>query len=98
RRLLLIPRAEPLNESVDFDIAPHPRRKAPERRLDTRPWRPMPHMAIDDSGVRPIGLRRNDGETVPLDQAPRDRGARAIELRGAVACFAQHHHASLRKA
>jgi hypothetical protein len=49
-------------------------------------------MAIDPGRIRPIGLDRDDVEPMRLDQAPGDRGPRAIELRGAVRRFAEQHH------
>ena len=58
----------------------------------------MAHIAIDAGRVRPVGLHGHDGEAVPLDQPPGDRGAGAIEFRRAVRRLAEHDDARVRAA
>jgi hypothetical protein len=52
----------------------------------------MADIAVDRSGVGPIGLHGHDGIAVPFDQPAGDGGAGAVELRRAVARLAQQHH------
>ena len=58
----------------------------------------MAHVSVDARRIGPIGLDRDDGEAVLLDQAPRDRGAGAIEFRGAVGRLAEEHHLGIGEA
>ena len=80
------------HELADLDVAPHPGRKARKGLVASRLGRAMAHVVVDAGGVGPVGLDRDDGEAVPLDQPPGDRRARAVELRGAVRRLAEQHH------
>ena len=51
--------------------------------------------AVELRGVRPVRLDRDYVETVLLDQASGDGGAGAVEVVGAVAGFADQHHAGI---
>ena len=57
----------------------------------------VPHITIDRRCIRPVGLDGNDREAVFLDQAPRDRGARTVKFRGAMARLAEQHDARMRE-
>ncbi len=49
-------------------------------------------IAVDPRGIRPVGFDRDDVEAVVDDQALRNRGAGAVELRSAVRRLAEQHH------
>jgi hypothetical protein len=90
-----VPVAQPGEEVADLLVAPHPGREALEGRLGVRRLGPAAHIAVEDGGVRPVGLDRHDAEAVLLDQPPGDGGAGAVEFRGAMAGLAQQHHPRL---
>ena len=81
--------AQPTHERVHVGISPHPGGEAPERRFGISARGLVPDMPIDSGRIRPIRLDRDHGEAVLLDQPAGDGGARAIELAGAVARFAE---------
>src|SRR5690349_16335043 len=58
----------------------------------------MADVAVDTGGVRPVGLDRDDGEAVTLDQATADGRAGAIKFGGAVARLAEQDQAGVGEA
>lgn len=84
--------AQVVHELFHLDVAPHPGRKAFKRPLQRLFGRQLPDEMIDRRGIRPIGLDRDDVETVMLDQLPGDAGTRAIELGRAVRRFSEHYN------
>src|SRR5947209_5256864 len=90
-RTPLIVGAQPLDEGIEFEIAPHPRRKALESGNLARAPAAMSHRPVDGRSVRPIGLDGYNVEMVPLDQPPRDCCPGSIEFTRAVARFAKKH-------
>ena len=51
----------------------------------------MAHITIQPLGIWPIGLDRNDVESMILNQVTRNGGASAIELAGAMRRLTQKH-------
>lgn len=58
----------------------------------------MANVMVDRGGVGPICFHRDNRKALLFDQVPRDRGAGLVELRRAVARFAQQDDAGLREA
>ena len=81
--------AQPACERLDIGVAPHPGREAPKGGLRVLSRRLVADVAVDRGGVGPVRLDRDDREAMLLDQPPRNRGARAVELRRTVARFAE---------
>jgi len=90
--------AEPPDEGQEILILPHPGGKAVEQGRTFHARRTAANDSVDRGGVGPIRFRRDDAESVPLDQPPGDRGASAIEFRRAVAGLPQQHDARVREA
>jgi hypothetical protein len=58
----------------------------------------MTDIIIDTTGIGPIGLQRDDIETVMLNKMPGDRCAGAVEFRCAMRGLAQQYHPRIAKA
>src|SRR5579883_1258124 len=92
-----IVRPQPAQERRDVSVAPHPSRKAGEGRRGGS-WKGLAaNEAIDNRGVGPIRLDRDDAESVCGDETARDRRARSIEFRRAMARFSKQHDPPSRK-
>ena len=61
--------AHPVDEVRHLLIAPHPGRKALEGRVVAFRHGAMAHVSVDARRIGPVGLDRDDGEAVLLDQA-----------------------------
>jgi hypothetical protein len=59
----------PLDQRGDVGVAPHPGGEAVERRLGVGARRPVPDVAVEGGGVRPVRLGGDNREAVPLDQS-----------------------------
>jgi hypothetical protein len=79
-------------------MLPHPGWKSLKGRRRIRAQGQMPDISVDGRRVRPVGFHPDNGKTVPLDQAPRDRGAGAIELRRPVAGLAERDDTAIGEA
>ena len=83
--------AQPTGERLYILVAPHPGRETLKRRICIAASRTLAHVAVDRSGIGPVGLDSDDCETMFFDQPPRDRRACTVELRGAVTSLAEQH-------
>jgi len=92
----VVVRAQRADELEHVDVAPHPRREAPEigeRGGGVRIGAFAEHEAVDAPRVGPIRLDRDGAESALLDQPPRDQRAFPIELVRAVRRVADEHEA-----
>ena len=75
--------ARPLHEGEHVDVPPHPGPEpleAPQRLLGVGVVASRADVAVDAQRVRPVGLRRDGGEALLLDQPARDPRPLAVEL------------------
>ncbi len=88
----VIESAQPAHEAEHRGIAPHPGGEPPEI-TEGRPAAAIradaAHVPVDAIGVGPIGFNGDRGEAMLFNQPPRDFGAIAVELVGAVRRFAE---------
>lgn len=83
--------AHPVGELEHLLVAPHPRREAREYIAMPRAGRLVANIIIDPRGIGPVGLDRDNVETVALDQPARDRGAGAVEFGSPVSRLTEQH-------
>ena len=81
--------AQPVSETQDFLVAPHPCREAHERLTPARAGCIVTDIIVDACDVGPVALDGNDSEAVAFDQPPGDRGAGSIEFMRSMRCFTE---------
>ena len=87
--------AQPAQKADDLTVAPHPPRDP--REVAKRRFRRVvialhTHPAIRAIGIRPVGLRGDDGESAALDEQPRQIRPQAVKLVRAVCRLANQDY------
>ena len=94
---MFVMEAQPIDKPQHLLVAPHPGRETLEDRAHLGRRGEVADIAVDAGGVGPIGFDRDNAEAMIDDQAPRDRGAGAVEFRRAVRRLAEQHDLGVTK-
>lgn len=89
---------QPVDEVENFGIAPHPCREPRERFFLRGASRTASDVAVYEGGIGPVGLDRDNGKPMVLDEPFRDRRAGLVEFRGAMGRLSKEHDRSVSKA
>jgi len=82
---------EPGHEVAHLGVAPHPAGESGERRFAERVHLASAHTLVDDGGVGPVCLERDNAEAVATDELSREPRAEPVELARAVRRLADQH-------